>query len=198
MLRTRRYGPRRRRRREREAACEQAGLDKLPGAWTGQVDCATGGGYVTADVHLDVPVLFPGSIAFPSRSTDTRAPWRRTSTEMSYSRKSTRDRGQVALEYLGFIPILILVAMAGVQIGLIAYTAQQAGTAARAGARAASLDMSAQEGCVNAISDWLSVDCAEGGGGDSVTVTATVQIPSIVPGWDFDPAVKTATMPLDH
>ena len=55
-----------------------------------------------------------------------------------------------------------------------------------------------QEGCVNAISDWLSVDCAEGGGGDSVTVTATVQIPSIVPGWDFDPAVKTATMPLDH
>jgi Flp pilus assembly protein TadG len=124
---------------------------------------------------------------------------------MSYSRKDSdrgrdrrRDRGQVALEYLGFIPILILVAMAGVQIGLIAYTAQQAGTAARAGARAASLDLSAQEGCVNAISDWLSVDCAEGGGGDSVTVTATVQIPSIVPGWDFDPAVKTATMPLDH
>ena len=119
---------------------------------------------------------------------------------MPYSGESRarRDRGQVALEYLGFIPILILVAMAGVQIGLIAYTAQQAGTAARAGARAASLDLSAQDGCVNAISDWLSVDCAEGGGGDSVTVTATVQIPSIVPGWSFDPAVKTATMPLDH
>ncbi|MFI0514342.1 uncharacterized protein (UPF0333 family) [Streptomyces canus] len=117
---------------------------------------------------------------------------------MPYSREGLRDRGQVALEYLGFIPILILVAMAGVQIGLIAYTAQQAGTAARAGARAASLDLSAQDGCANAISDWLSVACAEGGGGDSVTVTATVQIPSIVPGWDFDPAVKTATMPLDH
>ncbi|MET8075279.1 TadE/TadG family type IV pilus assembly protein [Streptomyces sp. NPDC005303] len=122
---------------------------------------------------------------------------------MSYSRRDRdhdrgRDRGQVALEYLGFIPILILVAMAGVQIGLIAYTAQQAGTAARAGARSASLDLSAQDGCVNAISDWLSVACAEGGGGDSVTVTATVQIPSIVPGWSFDPAVKTATMPLDH
>ncbi|MEU0413981.1 TadE/TadG family type IV pilus assembly protein [Streptomyces griseorubiginosus] len=119
---------------------------------------------------------------------------------MPYPRRSQgrRDRGQVAIEYLGFIPILILVAMAGVQIGLIAYTAQQAGTAARAGARAASLDLSAQDGCVNAISDWLSVACTEGGGGDSVTVTATVQIPSIVPGWSFDPAVKTATMPLDH
>src|SRR3954470_6200378 len=50
---------------EREAACEQAGLGKLPGAWSGQVTCSTSGGYVTADVHLDVPVLFPGSIAFP-------------------------------------------------------------------------------------------------------------------------------------
>ncbi|MFF0159088.1 TadE/TadG family type IV pilus assembly protein [Streptomyces sp. NPDC005263] len=109
-----------------------------------------------------------------------------------------RDRGQVALEYLGFIPILVLVAMAGVQIGLIAYTAQQAGTAARAGARAASIQESAQEGCANAISDWLSVACSAAEGGDTVTVTATVQIPSIVPGWDFDPAQKTATMPLDH
>jgi len=109
-----------------------------------------------------------------------------------------RDRGQVALEYLGFIPILVLVAMAGVQIGLIAYTAQQAGTAARAGARAASIEESAQEGCVNAISDWLTVACSAAEGDDAVTVTATVQIPSIVPGWDFDSAQKTATMPLDH
>ncbi|MFJ7075055.1 TadE/TadG family type IV pilus assembly protein [Streptomyces sp. NPDC098781] len=119
---------------------------------------------------------------------------------MSYDSK-VRDRGQVAIEYLGFIPVLILVALAGVQIGLIAYTAQQAGTAARAGARAASLDPgTAQEGCRNAVSGWLAdgTDCSEASGGDQVTVTATVQIPSIVPGWDFDPAQKTATMPLDH
>ncbi|GAA4783399.1 TadE/TadG family type IV pilus assembly protein [Streptomyces ziwulingensis] len=111
---------------------------------------------------------------------------------------SRRDRGQAALEYLGFVPILILVALAGVQIGLIAYTAQQAGTAARAGARAASLDDSAQEGCARAVSDWLSVSCSAAEGADEVTVTATVTIPSIVPGWNFDPARKTATMPLDH
>jgi hypothetical protein len=108
------------------------------------------------------------------------------------------DRGQVAIEYLGFIPILILVAMAGIQLGLIAYAAQQAGTAARAGARAASLDAgAAQEGCENAVSDWLSVICSEAAGADTVTVTATVEIPSIVPGWNFDDARKTATMPLD-
>ncbi|MFE6591487.1 TadE/TadG family type IV pilus assembly protein [Streptomyces sp. NPDC057781] len=111
-----------------------------------------------------------------------------------------RDRGQVAIEYLGFLPILIIVALAAVQLGLIAYTAQQAGTAARAGARSASLQESAGEACAAAVSSWLAdgTDCPPSYGGDEVTVTATVEIPSIVPGWDFDPATRTATMPLDH
>jgi hypothetical protein len=118
---------------------------------------------------------------------------------MSYDRKGG-DRGQVALEYLGFIPVLILVAMAGIQLGLIAYAAQQAGTAARAGARAASLRESADQACQTAVSSWLAdgTSCEPAEGGDEVTVTATVQIPSVVPGWNFDPATKTATMPLDH
>ncbi|OQR61808.1 septum formation initiator [Streptomyces maremycinicus] len=51
---------------ERLAACRQAGLDKLGDAWKGDavVDCG-GSGYVTADVSLKVPVLFPGTIDFP-------------------------------------------------------------------------------------------------------------------------------------
>ncbi|MFE9772688.1 TadE/TadG family type IV pilus assembly protein [Streptomyces sp. NPDC005931] len=119
--------------------------------------------------------------------------------DMPYRRKD-RDRGQAALEYLGFIPVLIIVAMAAVQLGLIAYTAQQAGTAARAGARSASLDQGAQQACAAAVSDWLAdaTACEPAQGGDEVTVTAEIAIPSIVPGWDFDPARKTATMPLDH
>ncbi|MBZ9639866.1 MULTISPECIES: TadE/TadG family type IV pilus assembly protein [unclassified Streptomyces] len=116
---------------------------------------------------------------------------------MAY-RRNTRDRGQVALEYLGFIPILILVAMAAVQIGLIAYAGQQAGTAARTGARSASLDGPYAQDCQNAVSDWLDVSCNEAELGDEVEVTATVDIPSIVPGWDFGDANKTATMPIDH
>ncbi|MFJ5261155.1 TadE/TadG family type IV pilus assembly protein [Streptomyces sp. NPDC088387] len=110
------------------------------------------------------------------------------------------DRGQVAIEYLGFIPILILVGLAVVQIGIIAYASQQAGTAARAGARSASLDLGAQAGCTAAVSSWLAdgTNCSPAELGDEVEVTATVDIPSIVPGWDFDPATKTATMPIDH
>ncbi|MER5856620.1 TadE/TadG family type IV pilus assembly protein [Streptomyces sp. NPDC059688] len=110
-----------------------------------------------------------------------------------------RDRGQVAIEYLGFVPILLLVGMAGIQIGAVAYAAEQAGTAARAGARAASLHQDAQAACAQAVSGGLTVSCGEGGGGaGSVTVTAEVDIPQIVPGWDLGKATKSATMPLDH
>ncbi|MET9256772.1 TadE/TadG family type IV pilus assembly protein [Streptomyces sp. NPDC003717] len=109
-----------------------------------------------------------------------------------------RDRGQAALEYLGFLPVLIVVAMAAVQLGLVAYAAQQAGTAARAGARAASLSESAQGACARAVSERLSVTCGGGAAGaDEVTVTARVGIPTIVP-WNLGDATRTATMPLDH
>ncbi|MEU1912119.1 TadE/TadG family type IV pilus assembly protein [Streptomyces massasporeus] len=52
---------------DRPGKCEQAGLDKLSDAWRAgaEVGCTTGGGYVTSDVALEVPVLFPGTIAFP-------------------------------------------------------------------------------------------------------------------------------------
>ncbi|MFE6284806.1 TadE/TadG family type IV pilus assembly protein [Streptomyces sp. NPDC057877] len=117
---------------------------------------------------------------------------------MTY-RTGRRDRGQVAIEYLGFLPILLIVAMAGIQLGIIAYTAQQAGTAARTGARSASLEGPTQQDCQNAVSDWLAdgTTCVPTDLGDEVRVTATVEIPSIVPGWDFGPATKTATMPSD-
>ena len=110
-----------------------------------------------------------------------------------------RDRGQVAIEYLGFIPVLILVTLAAVQLGLVAYTAEQAGTAARAGARSASLQQGAQPACSEAVNARLTVSCPESFGGDTVTVTATIHIPSVIPGYDgFGDASKTATMPLDH
>ncbi|MCT9081120.1 TadE/TadG family type IV pilus assembly protein [Streptomyces fulvoviolaceus] len=50
---------------QRAGACQQAGLDKLPDAWSGEVECSTSGGYVRATVTLHVPVLFPGAIGFP-------------------------------------------------------------------------------------------------------------------------------------
>ncbi|MBV7700955.1 TadE/TadG family type IV pilus assembly protein [Streptomyces sp. TRM70350] len=52
---------------DRQAACQEAGVRHLPSAWEGgaQVTCGESGGLVTADVRLEVPVLFPGSVGFP-------------------------------------------------------------------------------------------------------------------------------------
>ncbi|MFE3634804.1 TadE/TadG family type IV pilus assembly protein [Streptomyces cellostaticus] len=52
---------------ERFGACQQAALRHLSGAWRegAEVTQCGGQGYVTADVSLKVPVLFPGSVDFP-------------------------------------------------------------------------------------------------------------------------------------
>ncbi|MFJ9926002.1 MULTISPECIES: TadE family protein [Streptomyces] len=50
----------------REAACSAAGRKDLSAAWRGNAAVRCGGsGYVTADVSLKVPVLFPGLASFP-------------------------------------------------------------------------------------------------------------------------------------
>ncbi|MGW0032553.1 TadE/TadG family type IV pilus assembly protein [Streptomyces sp. NPDC003314] len=113
-----------------------------------------------------------------------------------------RDRGQAAIEYLGFLPVLLLAGLAGLQLGVAAYAAQQAGTAARAAARAASDDEDATspEAAVDAaVSGWIARRANLDGGpaGGEVTYTVTVEIPSVVPFWDgFGPVKKTATMPM--
>ncbi|MER5429834.1 TadE/TadG family type IV pilus assembly protein [Streptomyces sp. NPDC002588] len=118
---------------------------------------------------------------------------------MRYGLRRRGDRGQVALEYLGFLPLLLLVALGAVQLGLIAYAAQQAGTAARTGARSASLREDYQADCARAVSSWLDAGCVSADLGDEVQVTSSVTIPSVIPGiGSFGTARKTATMPVDH
>ncbi|MFJ8130689.1 TadE/TadG family type IV pilus assembly protein [Streptomyces hydrogenans] len=117
------------------------------------------------------------------------------------SRLLRGDRGQVALEYLGFLPALLLVGLAGLQLGLASYAAQQAGTAARAAARAASSDAddapAPGAAARAAVSGWLTVsggDPVEGDG--EVTVSVSVDIPQVVPFWDLGTVTEAATMPL--
>ncbi|MER5446266.1 TadE family protein [Streptomyces sp. NPDC002766] len=52
---------------ERFGVCQQAALKHLSGAWRGAatVEQCDGTGFVTADVAIKVPVLFPGSVSFP-------------------------------------------------------------------------------------------------------------------------------------
>ncbi|MFI1712784.1 TadE-like protein [Streptomyces sp. PanSC19] len=112
-------------------------------------------------------------------------------------RTRARDRGQAAIEYLGFLPILLIVGLAGLQLGVAAYAAQQAGTAARAAARAAGDDEDATDGetAGYAAADWATAVHVDRNGGEAVA-TVKVHVPSVVPFWNFDDVTKTATMPL--
>ena len=115
--------------------------------------------------------------------------------------RGRHDGGQAAVEYLGFLPVLLAVGLAVVQLGLAAYAVQQAGTAARAAARADGFHrsgLSPQAAGESAVSSWLDTRVRPTGGGPhEVTWTAEITIPSIVPGVGFGTATKSATMPSD-
>ncbi|WP_231626507.1 TadE family protein [Streptomyces apocyni] len=113
-------------------------------------------------------------------------------------RRLRGDRGSAILEFTGFLPILLLVGLAVIQLGLVGYAFEQAGSGARAAARAESLEPGTGEGAgTAAMSDWLNAD-VDPGGGDLVTATVTVEIPTLIPfvdtGWE---ATRTVTMPSD-
>lgn len=115
-----------------------------------------------------------------------------------------RDRGQASVEFIGMLPILIVIGLALVQFGIAAYAIQQVGTGARAAARTASHDdpeISPEAAGRAAMSDWIAKSAqftlSTGVYYDEVEVTATVTIPSIIPGIGLGDTEKTVTMPRD-
>ncbi|MFE2595192.1 TadE family protein [Streptomyces sp. NPDC059396] len=116
--------------------------------------------------------------------------------------RGARERGQAALEYVGVITLLLFIALAAIQLGIAAYAIQQAGTASRAAARAASYNIATtnyEQAGRAAMSDWLAdgseFDKSEAG--DEVKVTAKVTIPALLPVFEFPKAERSAIMPLD-
>ncbi|MGW3496962.1 TadE/TadG family type IV pilus assembly protein [Streptomyces sp. NPDC001020] len=109
------------------------------------------------------------------------------------------DRGVSMLEFAGFLPILLLIGMAAIQLGLIGYGINQAGSGARAAARAGSFQDGGGEAAGRAaVSGWLNADPSVERGDDTTTATVTVHVPAVIPllsGWDI---TRHATMPTDH
>ncbi|WP_336049891.1 TadE/TadG family type IV pilus assembly protein [Streptomyces sp. CA2R101] len=142
----------------------------------------------------------PASLPLPRQP--ARLPLRTRLRPPARLRGHGRDRGTVSIEFLGFLPILLVIGLAVVQLGLAAFAVQQAGTGARAAARTASMDEAdhppAPEAAGRAaMSDWVKAGITVGGdGGGSVRATVRVTIPSIIPGVDdFGTASRSATMP---
>jgi len=57
----------------RNAVCNRAGRENLPGGWTATISCPTDGDMVEAKVGVRVPVLFPGGWNFPLTITSKSA-----------------------------------------------------------------------------------------------------------------------------
>ncbi|MEU3722006.1 TadE/TadG family type IV pilus assembly protein [Streptomyces sp. NPDC031705] len=114
--------------------------------------------------------------------------------------KRCSDRGQVALEYIGFVPILLFVALCGIQLGWVAYAEEQAGTAARTAARAEARHKGRGEAAgTAAISGGLASTAtfAWSNSDDAISVTVTLTANSIIPGLGAHSATATAVMPND-
>ncbi|MGW7059165.1 TadE/TadG family type IV pilus assembly protein [Streptomyces sp. NPDC054904] len=113
-------------------------------------------------------------------------------------RRIRSDRGQVALEYIGFVPILLFVALCAIQLGWIAYVHEQADTAARTAARVEALKGSGGEAAGRAaVRGGLSADVTVSKNTDAVTANVSIRINSIIPGLNPEPATATAVMPND-
>jgi Flp pilus assembly protein TadG len=108
------------------------------------------------------------------------------------------DRGVSMLEFAGFLPVLLVIGMAAIQLGLVGYAVSQAGSGARAAARAAS--QHGGDGAAAgraAVSGWLNPRPDVRQGADTTTATVTVHVPAVIPlfgGWDVS---RHATMPDD-
>ncbi|WP_399129005.1 TadE/TadG family type IV pilus assembly protein [Actinacidiphila sp. ITFR-21] len=101
------------------------------------------------------------------------------------------------------LPFLLLVALAGIQLGIVAYCAEQAATAARTAARTAAQEDARTDPYTagrEAVSGWVDPDISfpGGTGGPAVRARATVRIPSVLPGLSlFGPVSRSATMPKE-
>ncbi|MGW7330482.1 TadE/TadG family type IV pilus assembly protein [Streptomyces sp. NPDC054840] len=114
------------------------------------------------------------------------------------NRRARSDRGQVAIEYIGFVPILLFVALCGIQLGWVAYVHEQADTAARTAARVEARNGKGGEAAgAAAVRAGLAPDVKVSKTADAVTAVATIKINAIIPGLDIEDATATAVMPND-
>ncbi|GGN82107.1 septum formation initiator [Streptomyces albiflavescens] len=101
------------------------------------------------------------------------------------------------LEFAGFLPILLVIGMAAIQLGLIGYGINQAGSGARAAARVASQDGDGTAAGQAAVSGWLKPDVTSDKGADLTTATVHVHVPGVIPLFGGYDVTRHATMPTD-
>lgn len=111
-----------------------------------------------------------------------------------------RDRGQVALEFVGMVPLILLLVAAVWECVLIGYAFSLAGNAADEGARAGAVH--GDGACRTAAAEhiggaWgMTADC--GGSGDVYKATVKLRIPVLYPGLNFGEITGTGGAAMER
>ncbi|MFF4366362.1 TadE/TadG family type IV pilus assembly protein [Streptomyces sp. NPDC001594] len=98
-----------------------------------------------------------------------------------------RDRGQVALEFVGMVPLILLLVAAVWECVLIGYAFSLAGNAADEGARAGAVhgDGACEAAAAEHIGDAWGMSALCGPSGDVYKATVKLNIPVLYPGLDI-------------
>ncbi|MFD9532780.1 TadE family protein [Streptomyces sp. NPDC060010] len=102
-------------------------------------------------------------------------------------RESGRDRGQVAVEFVGMVPLILLLVAAVWECVLIGYAFSLAGNAADEAARVGAVH--GRDACVAAAGKYIGgawnmkADCEEAG--DIYKTTVRLKLPVFFPGLDI-------------
>ncbi|MCK1795731.1 pilus assembly protein [Streptomyces sp. XM4193] len=107
------------------------------------------------------------------------------------------DRGQATVEFLGMLPLILLVLVLCWQFVLVGYTFVLAGNAADKGARAAAVGGDCQDAATEDLPQaWASgaeVSCQEAEFGQLAKATVGLKVPVLFPGTVSFPMTVTGT-----
>ncbi|KUH39299.1 pilus assembly protein [Streptomyces changanensis] len=92
------------------------------------------------------------------------------------------DRGQVAVEFTGLVPVVLGTLLLLWQATLIGYTYALAGNAADEAARAGAVGGDCAAAAQSKLSGAWSASTSCGGGGGLVTADVSLQVPALFPG----------------
>lgn len=104
---------------------------------------------------------------------------------MPARRPGRGDRGQVAIEFVGTVPLILLLVAAVWECVLIGYAFSLAGNAADEAARAAAVGRSCQEAAAEHIGEAWGMEAVCVPSGDIYRSTVTLEIPVLYPGLNF-------------
>ena len=101
------------------------------------------------------------------------------------------ERGQASAELVAVIPALLLAVLVAAQLGLVGWALWSAGSAARAGARAAHVGGDAEAAARSALPTFLRQGARVS---DEDEVEVRVRVPTLVPGAPRIPLEASAAL----